>query len=354
MLNSRPKPDEVEVSLFGPGYGESVVVHLGNDDWMIVDSFRPAGQPPIALAYLQCIGVAADRVKLIVASHWHDDHIKGMSDLLEACPNATFCCSSAFRERELLAFVELHDTPMSTLGSGVDELRRILHRLDGRKYKWAGEGTQLWRRRPSPKAVVWSISPTSNAFRLATAAIANLAVEQGQTKTRLTPSQLPNDLCVVLWVSVGDCNVLLGADMEEPGGLDRGWSAVVRQDPVWDSYADVFKVPHHGSKTGHCDAVWQDLLKSQPFALVTPYTRQARPLPTPADRIRIRAATENAYTTATEIETTVIERSRGVQRFLSKAGRQPVVRSARGQIRLRASASVGAWSVETHPPAGRL
>ena len=134
-------------------------------------------------------------------------------------------------------------------------------------------------------------------------------------------------------------------------GVGRPLSARI---PFWDSYADVFKVPHHGSKTGHCDAVWQDLLKSRPFALVTPYTRQVRPLPTPADRIRIRAATENAYTTATEIETTVIERSRGVQKFLSRAGRQPVVRSARGQIRLRASASVGSWSVETHPPAGRL
>ena len=37
---SRPRPDELEVSLFGAGNGECVVAHCGNDDWVIVDSFR--------------------------------------------------------------------------------------------------------------------------------------------------------------------------------------------------------------------------------------------------------------------------------------------------------------------------
>lgn len=33
-----PVADELEVSVFGPGVGESVVVHLGHGDWMVVDS----------------------------------------------------------------------------------------------------------------------------------------------------------------------------------------------------------------------------------------------------------------------------------------------------------------------------
>ena len=38
VTSARPRRDEVEVTLFGPGYGESVVVHAGVDDWLVVDS----------------------------------------------------------------------------------------------------------------------------------------------------------------------------------------------------------------------------------------------------------------------------------------------------------------------------
>jgi len=34
------KQDEIEVSVFGPGYGESILVHLGAGKWVIVDSCR--------------------------------------------------------------------------------------------------------------------------------------------------------------------------------------------------------------------------------------------------------------------------------------------------------------------------
>lgn len=33
-----PDAQEMEITLFGPGYGESVVVHLGDQHWFIVDS----------------------------------------------------------------------------------------------------------------------------------------------------------------------------------------------------------------------------------------------------------------------------------------------------------------------------
>ena len=33
----RPTAQEIEVSTFGPGFGESIVVHAGNNEWVIVD-----------------------------------------------------------------------------------------------------------------------------------------------------------------------------------------------------------------------------------------------------------------------------------------------------------------------------
>jgi len=52
-----PDDDCLEVSLFGPGYGECVVVHLGFGDWVVVDScIEPDSRDPIALAYFSAIG----------------------------------------------------------------------------------------------------------------------------------------------------------------------------------------------------------------------------------------------------------------------------------------------------------
>src|SRR3954447_12601863 len=81
-----PREDEVEVTVLGPGRGECVLVHLGAGDWMIVDSCQPGGHRARhpALEYLMDIGADLGKVTLIVASHWHDDHIRGLETLVSA------------------------------------------------------------------------------------------------------------------------------------------------------------------------------------------------------------------------------------------------------------------------------
>ena len=91
-----PKCDQIEVTLFGPGYGECILLHIGNGNWVIVDSCFDEQKEPAALTYLCDLGSnPAEVVRLIVATHWHDDHIRGMGKLVEVCNNATFCCASA-------------------------------------------------------------------------------------------------------------------------------------------------------------------------------------------------------------------------------------------------------------------
>src|SRR5258708_6538741 len=91
---SPPLADELELSLFGPGKGECVVVHLGYGDWMVVDScMGDGGKSAIALDYLGLMGVDVTRnLKLVVVSHWHDDHIRGISKILATATSARFAC----------------------------------------------------------------------------------------------------------------------------------------------------------------------------------------------------------------------------------------------------------------------
>ena len=46
--------------------------------------------------YLESIGLNPGQVvNLIVATHWHDDHIRGLARLVSECKEATFSCAAA-------------------------------------------------------------------------------------------------------------------------------------------------------------------------------------------------------------------------------------------------------------------
>jgi beta-lactamase superfamily II metal-dependent hydrolase len=102
-----PKANELEISLFGPGIGECAVVHLCDDEWMIVDSCRSIQSGnSVALDYLSSLGVdISTRVKHVVISHWHDDHIDGMAGIVREAVAAKVTCSGALHCSDFLALL---------------------------------------------------------------------------------------------------------------------------------------------------------------------------------------------------------------------------------------------------------
>ena len=125
-----PKPDELEISIFGPGRGECILLHLGVNEWCVVDSCMARGtREPVALEYLRSLNNdALNGLKLVVATHWHDDHIGGLASLLRLAPHARFSCSMALRSSEFQTLVSI--VPNAIQGrSGVDEFATILELL---------------------------------------------------------------------------------------------------------------------------------------------------------------------------------------------------------------------------------
>ena len=91
-----PQPDEIEVSLFGPGFGECIVIHYGDGRWLVVDSCVDDGKP-VALTYFQKIGVdPAAAVSHFVISHFDNDHIGGATELYSACSAAQIVSGDVF------------------------------------------------------------------------------------------------------------------------------------------------------------------------------------------------------------------------------------------------------------------
>ena len=341
-----PDEDEFEVVLFGPGYGESIVLHIGSGGWVIVDSCVNAEGEPRALEYLESIGVdPAQVVDLVVATHWHDDHICGMTRLVEVCSKADFCCANALLNNEFLAAVgALEGRHLSEARSGVREIYRVFTWLESKAsrltFAAANRRIHAWG-----NCEVWSLSPSDVAFWNFLQSIGNLFPRENRTKTRI-PYVTPNDMSVVLWIGVDDIAVLLGSDLEK-----RGWVEILQSEERPTDKASVFKVPHHGSKNADEPDVWNRMLESNPVAVLAPWCRGGRVLPSQRDVQRILAHTTNAYATAsTDLSApSQVRRHSMVDRTIRSTGielRQLAM--SPGAIRLRHPlGSQGRWKIET-------
>lgn len=358
-----PQKDEAEVSVFGPGYGESVLVHLGQHEWMIVDScINSTSGMPAALEYLQGLGInPAKAVKLIIATHWHDDHIRGLSTIFRVCESARFVCSGALRSQEFLTLIKASGTRSLMTSSGVQEFDQIIDMLRERQKKstrreaigpgWAIADRLLWRRLPSEgvSCEVSALSPSDAAITLAHHEIARLLPQEGKPKRRVV-AQPPNLVAVVLWVRIDNVNLLLGSDLEETANPGIGWSVIVDSPSRPVGSASMLKVPHHGSVTADQPRVWTEMLESEPVVALTPFHQGSVTLPTHADVDRIRNRTTKAYITSA-IATRKSKRRSGI---VEKTIRE-TVRSIResqgpiGQVRLRRHAGPPAptgWNVD--------
>ena len=345
-----PGKNVVEITLFGPGYGESVVLHVGSGAWIVVDSCIDQKNTPVAIDYLNRLGVdPAEAVTLVVATHWHDDHIRGMARLVAACTNAKFCCAGVLCRKEFLEVAgALEAHPSSAAGSGLREIHGVFSHL-AHSTPFLTPALANRRILVCGACEVWSFSPDDSLFQAFLKAVGALLPGTSQARIR-APSLSPNEVAVALWIQVGDVAVVLGSDLEK-----QGWTRILQSGERPSGLASAFKIPHHGAKNADEPNVWTRMLVSEAVAVLTPWRRGGRELPTPADVRRIRSCTPNAYATAKHYPT---GRTRAgmVDRTLRELGvTLRGVPTSSGAIRLRRRLGADAdWRVETFGTACRL
>lgn len=359
VLLKPPGEDEIEVSLFGPGYGECIVIHTGHGDWVINDSCvipSKIGQRdrPVALAYLEDLGVTvSESVSLVVASHWHDDHIRGLAEIVGDCQSATFVCSAALNGREFLQLVSNAEKAATSLGSGVSEFKKIVELArDGRaNIKFAMADQLLWRGTSSP-AQAHSLSPSSATLTSSFVDIADLVEDVRERRIRV-PSCNPNASSVVIWIDIGDgSQILLGGDLETHTDARHGWKAIVGSNTRPRGRASIYKVAHHGSKNAHLDEIWSELLHQDGISILTPWRRGAGFLPTDRDIERISSLSKETYVTTRAGSERPARRSRLAMEEVRRATRSwSRLEPSLGHIQLRKTFGQDNWRVGFTPDA---
>jgi len=350
-LSDPPDRSEIEISLFGPGYGESLLIHVGDNNWLLVDScIDPINKEPSPLKYLHEIGInPAEAIKLIVVTHWHDDHIRGLAEIFRNCELAEFASSAALQSKEFLTLVYALGRRSMMETSGVHEFYNILEILKERQrsnggnlvsFKLAIADRLIWKRTllaagSNLASEVYSLSPSDASAILALKEIGNFLPKEHQPKTRVE-ARSPNHVAVVLWIRIGNIYILLGSDLEKTKDLNTGWSIIVDSNTRPQGKACIFKIPHHGSKSADYPYVWTEMLESDLLAVLTPFVLGNVTLPTKSDIERICNRTRNAYSTAFAVRKRTKKRSGIVEKTIRETVKSiREVNVSTGHIRLR-------------------
>lgn len=353
---NHPSTDEVEIVVFGPGYGESIVVHVGDGDWIIVDSCHDKDKKPVAQIYLDLIGVAPEKVKYIVVSHWHDDHTRGISALAKYYSSARIGVSNILNTQEGKFFAAAYSGEVAKLTRGTEELYKIFSEQKGR-IDSLGQNTIVLEYGTGPaKGLIRALSPTSECFLEAQKQIQQALPRRGEpSPVKEAPHLSPNNEAVAIHIDTGRFAILLGSDLETN---QHGWNTIVAHPTCATlTRADFYKVAHHGSMTAEAAGIWTGLLHPSPVSVLTPYNNGGTKLPKDSDKLRIKAKSLNLHTSSTA--TTKPAMASTIVRRLEVLGSTPIpINPTLGAVRSRKSlASVdgaSGWNFHYFGAAARL
>ncbi len=241
--------DHLSIVVFGPGYGESIVVRGPDGRWIVVDSLRdPGTERNPALALLRAHDARPD---LLILTHPHDDHAAGFADLVD---------------RQAGTPGRVGAVAVSS-ASGADPLRD----------PDAGAALRRGRTHLALSAIQarWDAAPDAR-WPLCAGADASLGEIQSDVLT--PPGRLaertdvdPNRLSTAVLLRWRDLRVLLGADVPT-----REWGRV--DQAVELGRHRLFKVAHHGSQRSQHDRLARPDDLARTWAL-TPWTKAGRHLP---------------------------------------------------------------------------
>ena len=341
-----PATDEIEITVFGPGFGEAIAVHVGEGNWFLVDScLEPESKLPASHNYLQRLGVGANQIKAIVASHWHDDHVRGISELADLYPDADFLMSTALNSAEAVAFLSAHnDSAAPGLTRGANEIYKVLKKRDN-VFHVHQRSSILELTANSRNIRVTALSPVPAAFAQSIVHFAQyLPDKKGGSPVNHAPELKPNLEAIAIHIDFDGDAALLGSDLEDHHSC--GWTAVVSD--AWCTArrpGSAYKVAHHGSRTGEQAEIWTTLLEQGPSISMTPFNLGSVKLPTDEDRVRIRSKSDDAYISSgaskrPQMDAAVLKRLGDVCNKLTR------VNAGFGAIRLRKQIGAKSWAAE--------
>ena len=294
-----PKNSELELTFFGPGFGESIVLHIPGLGWALIDScefgsLNKRVVPP--LQYLTSRNV--QKLAFLILSHPHLDHFKGMEQIIDHYLGRIdrICRYAGDGARELAAYLVNRGIKGNP---GAERLASVLAAFKkaaehGAERRRLGAMTQIVPRKSafiddlSFELEVLSLSPSAEDEESYVDILRNAFPKLNGQITEV-PDHQHNLVASAIWIQVGEVVVILGSDVEEGRSQSSGWRGIVRSADAPDLCVKALKVPHHGSPGAFYARAWEEHCKrGEITSVVIPYDRGVSPRPSGVDIERIQ------------------------------------------------------------------
>jgi beta-lactamase superfamily II metal-dependent hydrolase len=232
-----PSDHELRMVLFGPGYGESVVLGTAASGWVVIDSLAADDHNGETVNPAFCLlDDAGVNWSLLMLTHPHKDHAVGMAQLITRPDPGVLACVQKFvpvaTDWDLTDEAGEDPGATATLGPKEQALMAMRTRWDSlpKHQRWDPRAGKSWGLHDLELTCLWPTDPAVAKFKA---------------------SDNPNTLSTALLVSWHEHRLLLGADVHS-----EQWEEIAGAvgDDVLANHL-VMKVPHHGSENAVIDAL---------------------------------------------------------------------------------------------------
>jgi ribonuclease BN (tRNA processing enzyme) len=267
----KPNENELEITLLGAGSnaGESIVVHLASNQWMVIDSCKSEGEV-LPLYYLKHKDINLENVAFVICTHWHKDHVRGLSEVIKECTKAKLVLPAFFSDNKHVFRAMVWDsvTKQSVVASELHKCWQIIDERTGplREAAYLGPRDELKTvEKDGIKVVVRSFSPSDHMKKVYDILLAKSTFEE------MANADFEANMCssvIDITTDNARLSVLLGADIEANRAhendfgckgtcndcFEMGWCNIIVENEKLKERTkyNYIKAAHHSSVNGYC------------------------------------------------------------------------------------------------------
>lgn len=257
--------DKTEIIIFGKGYGESILIRVSESKYIMIDSFidNESGKP-IAVWYLETIGLNVDSIIGIVCTHWDDDHVKGISQIIKSSSKPVpIYTPLALSKKEVIDYL----TYLKNEDKGSEFIEAIRYVKDKKCYfLYVVNDRSMFEKELSLVGVsLKALSPSDEQYQTF---LENIIIPKAGEEKKFKQFGR-NELSIVSYLECPNSISLFAGDFENSSTND--WTKLI------DKYnylkkCEIVKTPHHGSENGYHDGIYNSL-SLLPISIITRFNR---------------------------------------------------------------------------------
>ncbi|MES0208404.1 hypothetical protein NKJ93_04815 [Mesorhizobium sp. M0028] len=270
------------ITIIGSSPGESAILMFSDGAIITIDCCKRKNKN-FMVEYFNDQGLDFAKVSHNVITHFHNDHVAGMDELINACPNSKVVLPDLWRSIEFKHFAARLTPDVSTgPGTVITEVLKVFDILEKARHR-VDYGAELTCLYPAPHIAsatgerLTVVSPTN--FRK-TNFLASLAQALGKSDADLRRFGVEdqNDASMSFLIQDGGSLYFLGGDLQNIHPHCDIDQIHTSHATAGQNYGLV-KIPHHGSSTSFSALLRAKVKNNETKVVITPYPQGHKRLP---------------------------------------------------------------------------